>query len=231
MTSLVAEPQLVQAAASNVAEIESAIGEAKAFAAGPTTGVVAAAADEVSAATAKLFGGYAQEYHAVLAQATAFHEEFAKTLASAASAYASAEAANASVIAAVQPTLQGTTIGLIMGGSGLPIPPPSYVEAVLNYVNHNFNVALPNAQALFTPEGYYPLILKSLPLTPSISQGLQILDSAIKTTLTNNPTGSVAVSGLLAERRHLLAGNVEPRESLAQPAPAERESTRLHPAG
>ncbi len=52
-----------------------------------------------------------------------------------------------------------------------------------------------NAHALFTPEGYYPLILKSLPLTPSISQGLQILDSAIKTTLANNPAGSVAVLG------------------------------------
>ena len=35
-----------------------------------------------------------------------------------------------------------------------------------------------------------------MPLTPSISQGVQILDSAIKTTLANNPTGSVAVLGL-----------------------------------
>jgi hypothetical protein len=100
------------------------------------------------------------------------------------------------VIAAVQPTLQGTTIGLFMGGSALPIPPPSYVTAMLNYVNHNFNVLPSNAFALFTPEGYYPLVLKSLPLTPSISQGVQILDSAIKTTLANNPTGSVAVFGL-----------------------------------
>jgi hypothetical protein len=95
----------------------------------------------------------------------------------------------------VQPTLQGTTIGLIMGGSGLPIPPPSYVTAVLNYVNHGFNVLPQNANPLFTPEGYYPLILKSLPLTPSISQGLQILDSAIKTTLAANPGDSVAILG------------------------------------
>ena len=95
----------------------------------------------------------------------------------------------------VQPTLQGTTIGLIMGGSGLPIPPPSYVTATLNYINHNFNVLPSNANPLFTPEGYYPLILKSLPLDTSISQGLQILDSAIKSTLATNPTGSVAVLG------------------------------------
>ena len=52
-----------------------------------------------------------------------------------------------------------------------------------------------NAHALFTPEGYYPLILKSLPLTPSISQGLQILDAQIKSTLTANPGDSVAILG------------------------------------
>jgi hypothetical protein len=204
MTSLVAEPQLVQTAASDVAEIKSAIGEAKAVAAGPTTSLAAAAQDEVSTAAAQLFGTYAKDYQAVLARAAAFHEEFAAALASAGNAYKAAEAANASAIsrvaptltsAVVQPPLQGTTIGLIMGGSGLPIPPPSYVSAVLNYVNHNFNVSLPNAQALFTPEGYYPLILKSLPLDPSISQGLQILDTAIKQQLATPGVGSVAVLG------------------------------------
>jgi len=204
MTTLLMEPQLVETAAANVAEIRSAIGAAKAAAAGPTTGLAAAAQDEVSAATAKLFGAYAQEYQSVLTQAGAFHEEFAAALASAGNAYAAAEAANAAAISGaaptltptvVQPPLQGTTIGLIMGGSGLPIPPPSYITATLNYINHNFNVLASNANPLFTPEGYYPLILKSLPLDPSISQGLQILDSAIKSTLTNNPTGSVAILG------------------------------------
>ena len=204
MTTLLTEPQLVETAAANVAEIRSEIGAAKAAAAGPTTGVAAAAADEVSAATAQLFGTYAKDYHAVLARAAAFHEEFAAALASAGNAYAAAEAANASAIsgvaptltsAVVQPPLQGTTIGLIMGGSGLPIPPPSYITATLNYINHNFNVLPSNANPLFTPEGYYPLILKSLPLNTSISQGLQILDSAIKSTLANNPTGSVAILG------------------------------------
>jgi hypothetical protein len=216
MSSLLTEPQLVETAAADVAEIRSAIRAAKAAAAGPTTGVAAAAADEVSAAAAKLFGGYAQEYQAVLAQAAAFHKEFAAALASAGNAYTTAEAANASVISSalshliggpvgpilglptplvVDPPLQGTTIGLIMSSSGIPIPPPSYVGEVLNYVNHTFNVPLANANFLFTPEGYYPLVLKSLPLTPSISQGLVILDSAIKSTLASNPSGSVAVLG------------------------------------
>ena len=98
MTTLITEPELVKTAASNVTAIRSSISEAKVAAAGPTTGVTAAAADEVSAAAAKLFGGYAQEYQAVLNQAAAFHDKFAAALASAGSAYEAAEAANTSAI-------------------------------------------------------------------------------------------------------------------------------------
>ena len=155
----------------------------------------------MSAATARLFGSYAKDYQAVLAQTGAFHEEFAAALASAGNAYTAAEAGNASAIsgpapAVVQPPLQGTTIGLIMGGSGLAIPQPDYVNLVLNYVNQNFNVLPANAQALFTPEGFYPLTgITSLTVDASVSQGLQILDSAIQQQLAANPSGSVAVLG------------------------------------
>ncbi len=228
MTGLLTEPQLINTAAGSVAEIRSAISAAKAATAGPTTGVAAAAADEVSAAAAKLFGSYAQEYQAVLTQASIFHEDFAAALASAGNAYAAAEAANASAIAGalgpltapvrsllggggatpalpgggsptplvVQPPLQGTTVGLVIGGSGQPIPPPSSVTAALNYFNQIFTVLPSNAHALVTPEGLYPLTgVKSLTLDASVAQGLQILDSAIKNTLAANPSGSVAVFG------------------------------------
>ena len=69
MTSLLTQPQLIAAAATDVAEIKSAIGAANAAAAGPTTGLVAAAKDEVSAATARLFSSYAQEYQAEIGRA------------------------------------------------------------------------------------------------------------------------------------------------------------------
>ncbi len=205
MTSLITQPQLLASAAADTAQISSAISAAKTAAASRTTGLVAAAEDEVSALTTTLFNTYAQEYHALLGQATAFHVEFAQLLAAAGNTYAGAEAANAGAISGFLGGLTAAagggspvpaapiTIGLIMGGSGLPIPPPSYVSAVLNYVNQNFSVSLANAQALFTPEGYYPLILKSLPLTPSISQGLQILDSQIKATIATG--NNVAVLG------------------------------------
>jgi hypothetical protein len=199
MTSLITEPQLVETAAANIAEIRSAIGEAKADAAGPTTGLAAAAADEVSAAAAKLFGGYAQEYQAVLAKAAAFHEKFAAALASAGNAYTAAEGANTSAVGttpAVDPPspLTPPTVALVIGPSTVPIPPPSYVSAVLNYVNQNFSpIAI--SQALFTPEGFYPFVVKNLPVTPSISQGVQILDSAIKQQLATSGVNSVAVLG------------------------------------
>jgi hypothetical protein len=62
----------------------------------------------------------------------------------------------------------GTDVTLAIGGSGLPIPPPSYVEAVTDrYVTPSFpDFTTANAQALFTPEGLQPLYtpVKSLPL-------------------------------------------------------------------
>src|ERR1700761_8969587 len=99
MTSLLAQPQLLATAATDLAKINSAIDAAKAVAAGPTTGLVAAAQDEVSAAAAKMFGGFRPEEQAILKQAAAFHEEFVAALAGAGSAYTQAEVANAGAMA------------------------------------------------------------------------------------------------------------------------------------
>ncbi|MDT5257244.1 MAG: hypothetical protein QOD10_2324 [Mycobacterium sp.] len=210
MTGMFVEPQAVAGAAADVASIGSQIGEARAAAAGSTTSLVAAAEDEVSAATAALFGAYGQQYQGLLQQAGAFHEQFVAALAGAQTAYLEAEKAAASLLGLGAtaspmaggdpplPTLQGTITGLVMGGSGLPIPPPSYVNAVLNWVNFNgTNTVLPsNAQPLPTPEGLYPLTgVKSLPLNTSVVQGIGLLDNAITATLAANPTGSVSVLG------------------------------------
>lgn len=59
------------------------------------SGVLPAASDEVSAAIAKLFGTYAQEYQALTAQAATFHEQFVKLMNAAGAAYAQAENAHA----------------------------------------------------------------------------------------------------------------------------------------
>src|ERR1700759_535608 len=70
----------------------------------------------------------------------------------------------------------GEDIGLVMGGSGLPIPGPDYVaSADLHYLEHIYpgditsffgaTTGNPFGEGLFTPEGLYPLTgVHTLPL-------------------------------------------------------------------
>ncbi len=96
MSFVIAAPEMVTDAATTLASIGSTIGEANAAAAAPTTGVLAVAGDEVSAAVASLFSGHAQAYQALSTQATAFHAQFVQALNGAGGLYAATEAANAS---------------------------------------------------------------------------------------------------------------------------------------
>ncbi|KZS63619.1 PE family protein [Mycobacterium ostraviense] len=92
MWYLAATPEALVAAASNVAGIGSGISAANAAAAVPTTGVVASAADAVSAQVAALYSAHGQVYQRLSAQLAAFHDEFVQALSAGANAYASAEA-------------------------------------------------------------------------------------------------------------------------------------------
>lgn len=95
MSYLVVVPELVAAAATDLANIGSSISAANAAAAAPTTALVAAGGDEVSAAIAALFGAHARAYQALSAQAAMFHEQFVRALAAGGNSYAVAEAATA----------------------------------------------------------------------------------------------------------------------------------------
>ncbi|OBH06993.1 hypothetical protein A5696_01165 [Mycobacterium sp. E2699] len=95
-TFLIAAPQALAAASADLTAIGEAIKEAAASAAPSTTGIAPAAADEVSAAIARLFGNYAQSYHAMGAQASTFQEQFVRALSVGAGTYAAAEATNGS---------------------------------------------------------------------------------------------------------------------------------------
>ena len=57
-------------------DVGSTITEANAAAATPTTGILAAGADEVSAAVAAVFGAHAEGYQILSTQAAAFHQQF-----------------------------------------------------------------------------------------------------------------------------------------------------------
>src|ERR1700678_477231 len=95
MSFVNAQPEAISAAAGTLNGIGSALNAQNAAASAPTTGVVPAAADEVSALTAAQFGAHAQLYQAVSAQAAAIHEMFVSTLGTSAGSYAATEAANA----------------------------------------------------------------------------------------------------------------------------------------
>jgi hypothetical protein len=176
MSYVMTQPQMLATAAANVAGLGSTISEALAAAAGSTTSVVAAAADEVSGAIAAAFNEFAHEYQAVITNAAAVvNGEFAQGLAAASSAYAGAEAA-AQTLLGQSLTGGGPTaaanIALVMGPSGLPLPPPSFVSAVNSlFIQANSPGAL--AQVLYTPENLFPTSpgIYAMTFDQSVSQG------------------------------------------------------------
>jgi hypothetical protein len=108
MSNLFEVPDAVAAAAGDLDNIGSTISQANTAAAFPTTGLVAAGADDVSLGVAQLFGAHAQDYQILSAQLEAFHQEFVQNITAGASAYANAEAAGAkSLESSWQPGQEG----------------------------------------------------------------------------------------------------------------------------
>jgi hypothetical protein len=87
-------PEMLSAAADNLQSAGSEVQAQNAAALAPTTGLIPAAADDVSALTAMQFAAHGQMYQAVSAQAAAIHHMFVTVLALSAGSYADTEAAN-----------------------------------------------------------------------------------------------------------------------------------------
>jgi hypothetical protein len=96
MSFVIAAPEIMTAAATDLATIGSNVSTAHMAAEPPTVALVPAAADEVSTSIAHLFSQHAQGYQALAAKAAAFHEQFVQHLSASVRSYAAAEAANAS---------------------------------------------------------------------------------------------------------------------------------------
>jgi hypothetical protein len=95
---VIAVPEAIAAVSGDLTGIEEAVKGASAAAAPSTTGIAAAAADEVSTAIASFFGSYAQEFQTLTARATQFHAQFGHALSAAGATYAAAEASNVSLL-------------------------------------------------------------------------------------------------------------------------------------
>ncbi|ORW30655.1 PE family protein, partial [Mycobacterium paraense] len=109
MSFVVAVPEAVATAAENAAGIASSLTAANSAAAIPTTGLLAAASDEVSTAIASLFASHGAQYQALSAQAAVFHTQFVQALNAAGGAYAATEAASANPLQ----TLAQDVLGVI----------------------------------------------------------------------------------------------------------------------
>ncbi|HUH70070.1 MAG TPA: outer membrane porin GjpA [Mycobacterium sp.] len=124
MSFVIATPELVHGAAQDLAGIRSSLAEATAAASGPTTGIAAAAEDEVSIAIASLFGDVGQQFQALSAQAQAFHAQFVDAMNASAGAYASTEVANAipggGVLGNIGQSFGASTRAIAGSGDGAP---------------------------------------------------------------------------------------------------------------
>ena len=95
MAYVIAAPEMMAAAAADLAAIGSNVSAAHLVAAARTTSVTPAAADEVSAAIASVFANHAQAFQGLAGKAAAFHDQFVQTLNSGGAAYAQTEATSA----------------------------------------------------------------------------------------------------------------------------------------
>src|SRR5271155_455484 len=104
---VIAVPEALSAASADLSGIGESIRAATAVAAPSTTGIVPPALDEVSAAIARLFGTYGQDFHALSAQSASFHDRFVQAFNTGEAAYVSTEAANASPLQTLKNDVMG----------------------------------------------------------------------------------------------------------------------------
>jgi hypothetical protein len=98
LSYVIAAPEMMTAAATDLATIGSDLHAAHASVSVATVALAPAAADEVSVGVAALFSSYAQGFHALVGQASVFGHQFAHQLHTGAGSYASAEALNVSYL-------------------------------------------------------------------------------------------------------------------------------------
>ena len=106
MSFVVAMPEWMGPAATTLADLGSTINAANAAAQQPTTQLLTAGADKVSAAIATVFAEHGGQFHALSTRAAAFHDHFVALLRGTGGAYASADATNAAPLQAVEQGLQ-----------------------------------------------------------------------------------------------------------------------------
>ena len=142
MSFVTAQPEALAYAAGQLHTLGSAMATESAAVAHPTTGVIPAAADEVSALQATIFAAYGTLYQSVNAQAAAIHELFVHTLGASAASYVATESANSATTAsAFSAQISGFLSSAANSAGFLPAVPGSNVANVVNIGGGNWGSA------------------------------------------------------------------------------------------
>ncbi|SPM31939.1 PE family protein [Mycobacterium terramassiliense] len=194
MSFVITQPEAMTYAAGKLQTLGSAIAAESAAAAAPTTGVVPAAADEVSALQATIFAAYGSLYQSINDQATAIHELFVNTLGASSGAYTTTESLNS--VATASPFSQQISglFGAAANAAQAESPPGSALANIVDIGFGNWGSAtsdllgmtgggiLPAANetgeiAAVTPAGADGTVLTGAP-APTAPAGLGALPAA-----------------------------------------------------
>lgn len=140
MSFVITQPEALTYAAGKLQSLGSGMVVENAAAAAPTTGVIPAAADEVSALQAAIFAAYGTLYQSVSDQATAIHELFVNILGASAGSYAATESSNS--VAASSPLAQGiSNLFTAAANAAAADPPGGNLANILNIGVGNWDSA------------------------------------------------------------------------------------------
>jgi hypothetical protein len=159
MSYVMAAPDMVAAAATDVAAVGSTLSAAHVAAVAPTVAVMPAAADEVSASIAHIFSRHAQDYQGLAGQAAAFHEQYVQHLNASARSYATAEGAN---VASLQPlnASSGASASAIAALTG-PVAQIALNNPFGPYVTFAFDLAFLSLELLLVPINFFVFLINS----------------------------------------------------------------------
>lgn len=187
MAFVIAAPDLVESAATDLAGIRSSLAEAASTAALPTTGIASAAQDEVSIAVATLFGNVGNEFQALNAQAQLFHAQFVQLMSSGAGAYAAAEIVNAGqtlvgggVVGNIGGTLGGSLGGVEASLGQLGGSVSAELHGVVNAIQSGSVAAMVTGQIQADVNAVSSAVLGApAALSGAIQTGVQVVSGAV----------------------------------------------------
>src|SRR5947209_4198984 len=111
MTFVIAAPDIMTAAATDLAIVDADLSHAHSAASRATVDLAPAAADEVSVGIAHLFSEHAHGFQALAGKASVFHDQFVQNLRTSAAAYGEIDHLHASLLQMVDHPLQLLQLG------------------------------------------------------------------------------------------------------------------------